>query len=217
MATMLPSLSSGAPVMVNKASGLVEIDVSNGPAPGHYEGATLDQVTDAYTKAIGQKHTNANADLTSAYGTMKTVEQNIRTARAEYNAAQAAKATLRPGTNAHTTQKLKSNAAAATLARLGAPPKFKQAVTMWRTTSKRAAANAELKRVIKAKKAACGWGWLGAPRGAAGVCESSKSIEEWAKRQPTVLTAQGSAGGAEKAGGSRKRRVNKKSKKTRRH
>jgi len=221
MSTVVSSLSSGSAVKVNKATGRVEIDVSGGPAPGHYEGDTLNEVTDEYTKAIQQRHNNANAALNNVYGKMSSINAQIAEARAEYNAAQNAKANLRPGTNKHTTQKKRSNAAAATLARLGAAPKLKQKVTMWGRTTNSAAAKAELARVIKAKKSACGWGWLGAPRGATGVCASSASIKEWAEKQPSVLTAQGeepySGPKTKRDGGSRKRKMNKKLNKTRRN
>lgn len=221
MSTMV---SSSSAVKVNKASGMVEVDVSGGPAPGHYEGETLKDVTDEYKSALKGKHTNANAALKNVYGNMNSVEEKIAEARADYNKAQTLKATLRPGTNAHKTQKNLSNKAAATLARLGAAPKLKHrifnTIRMRGKSTNSAAAKAQLARVIKAKKAACGWGWLGAPRGASGVCASSASIKEWAERQPAVLTAQGPEPSnrpkTKLNGGSRKRRANKNSK-TRRH
>jgi len=223
--------------------GSVVVDVSRGAGAGRYVEANLDAVIKKYKIARDAQMTAANTALSRTFQTKRKVNANIAEAQEAYVKAQKAKAKYSTFTNEYKTAKADSNAAAARIRALGGVPNsgntqrerrrygvkaFGQRVSNFASrlagtmgASNAAKAKKQVDAAVLEKKRLCGWTLGGRVAPWRHRSECGRTTADITKQVIEKLDAEAAAAkaaeGNSAAGGSRKRRMNKNSKKTRRH
>lgn len=183
--------TSGTPVLINPKDGKVVLNVKSGPAPGRYEGNTLEGPGGALTNFQKAIFNNAGSKFND-YGNklMELNDFNTETARLkeQYNAVQKEKSRFRSGSEDHIPLKIESNRLAKELADRGMPPKTLKApiktLSAMLGLNERSKLNATRKRALEAAKISCGWSWK---RGLTGLyLKPSKHSSEACKSEEAI-------------------------------